>query len=233
MTNKVKHTMKRYRAVEIATGRSWPIPAGGAEDDGGTGTGTQLPEVPEGYKLVTDEAWNNVKGAADRKVDADRIARENAALKAGIPGEVLESDRGQKLLASNLDNETVVETLKGLVPPKETQQQSGEGQGSEGQGQGENNGVQDPQLSEEERRQTQERQAAAQGATQRDDQSGVDPYAKANETFEAVLAKGGRRQDALGAAIAEVMSTDNPAVFTPEDSRWDPFSPEVGAGYER
>lgn len=191
---------------EIATGRVWPIPQGGDENDDGEGGQTDPAlegvEVPEGYRVVSDEAWSNVKSAADRKTNAERVARENKMLRAGVSPETLESDEGKALLDSNMDDDVVVKMAQRLDG----------GAGDEGAGEAgeEGTGVEDPQLQEGEESQSRERQRLAQGAQPDDGQNQADPYETAKATFDQALARGAKKDVALGQAIGEILTSEDP-----------------------
>lgn len=217
--------MNPMRLQHIATGRTFVVPAGGA-DDSPSGT-TELPEVPEGHRIVTDEAWNNVKGAADRKIAAAAIQRENAILKAGVPAAILETDEGKALLASDgMSDEIVVAMAKALAG-------NGQQPAAETPGTGEeNDDVDNPELSDEERRQAEERQRLATGGGAPDAGSTPDPYATAADNYTKSIAGGARKDIAMGAAIGEIFGSQDQRVLVPEDQRTDPMNPGVGVGYE-
>lgn len=187
---------------------------------------TELPEVPEGHRIVTDEAWNNVKGAADRKVNAERIQRENAILRAGIPASILETDEGKALLESQgMSDEIVVAMAKALAGSKPAEQPADETPGQEPV-------VPNPELSEGEQRQAEERQRLAAGAAAPDAGATPDPYAAAVDNYQKAVAAGARKDVAMGAAIGEVLMSNDARVIVPEDQRTDPMNPGVGVGYE-
>lgn len=216
----MSQSRKHIRVLEdIATGRRFAIPEGADEPEGATGQ-PEI-EVPEGYRLVSDEAFTNLKGAADRKLDAARIARENKLLRSGVPAEVLESDEGKALLNSQgIDEELLVVMAKKLAGEPAP---AGEEEGTV---------TPDPTLSEGEDASTAERQALATGSSVTESGGEVDPYSAAHEQFKADLAAGGRKEVALGNAIGVLMQSNDARTFIPEDAAWDPMSSEVGVGYE-
>lgn len=212
---------KQIRVLQSLTdGRVFPLIEGA--DDAGDGEQPEV-EVPEGYRLVSEDAWTNIKGAADRKIDTARIARENALLKAGVPASVLDTDEGKALLNSQgIDDELLVTMAKRLAAPEPTTTPDGE----------ETPTPPNPELTPEEQQATAERQRLAAGVQVRDDGSEVDPYQSAADRFNSEIAAGARKDVALGNAISAVMESADQRTFIPEDHAYDPMSGGVGVGYE-
>ena len=126
--------MRVRRHILDPDGVSFPVIAGGAGDDepdNDTDPNQPQVDVPEGYRLISDDAYTNLKGAADRKVSAERINRENRLLKA-VPGlkftedGEIASEEIRDLLDSNASIETVIRVAKATTRPAE-------GEGSEKQ----------------------------------------------------------------------------------------------------
>lgn len=192
--------------------------AGGADDDptpteksvqepaANSGGGGE-PEVDDdGYMRVSKEAWDNIKGAADRSkdtgVEAEKLRRENAILKS-VPGANLDDDRVKNLVNSNLDNDTVVQMVEALTTPGDPSKPA------------------EPEIGDDERGQTRERTGLAAGADPggQDDPNKPGPHEEALTAHQQHVDAGGTREDAFAIAIGTVMASEDPRAFVAPEFR--------------
>jgi hypothetical protein len=188
--------------------------AGGAGDDAGgapkgdVGDAGGEPQVGEDGRVnVSKEAWENVRGAAERgseaAKEAARLKRENAVLKS-VPGADLEAEDVKKLIGSDLDDDTVVNMIRSLTKP------------------GEQAAPENPEIPADERGSTGERAGLAAGAEAGGDEGQrPNPHEDAVAAFHEHVKQGGKKDDGFALAISKVMSTDDPRALVPPEHRAD------------
>lgn len=200
----IGHTRKGVPVFSIAGGADDDPPAGKEPAKGGESTEPEVDD--EGYVRVSKEAWENVRGAADRSKDtgaeAEKLRRENAILKA-VPGADLDDERVKNLVTSNLDNDTVVAMVEAITSPGDPAKPPA------------------PDLDDDERGQTRERTGLAAGADPggQDDPNKPGPHEQALAAFQQHVDDGGTREDAFSIAIGTVMASDDQRAFVAPEFR--------------
>ncbi|QBI19348.1 hypothetical protein ER308_07180 [Egibacter rhizosphaerae] len=165
------------------------------------GGGDNEPQTDEnGNIVISREAFDNLRSAANRREDTQRVKRENFLLKKGVDPE---GETGQMLMG-----------IEGEIPDQLVDQLAAQGQqatqveGSEGSG-GEESQSEGPELSDSERQSTEIRQGVASGTSPEGDNQ-ADPYEQIIGQANEQITQGATREDAVGNAIGAVIASDDP-----------------------